>query len=264
MFSLFRGTTPAIRNGTSRSIAALVSMRLGGVVQWLTLRGHDVANPPLLYVHGGPGGPDLGAMRRFVPELEEHFVVVRWSQRGAGKSYARERGNGKAVAQLEALGEPRDGAFASVDGTLVQRRWMRALGMVTFEPKLAAEIGRAIAMNPELTLRGDLWSLFARVRWNMALLWPEFCRVDLAREIPAVDVPVFFVAGEHDWLTSPEFARQYLDGLRAPRKAFVPSPRSGHVACFEEPRRFLEVMLRAKAVCGPEGSPSNGRAAAQA
>jgi proline iminopeptidase len=302
MFSLFRGTTPAVRNGTSRSIAALESMRLGGVVQWLTLRGHDVANPILLYVHGGPGGPDLGAMRHFVPELEEHFVVAHWSQRGAGKSYAhelsddrmpdlvaayvgvnqvvdrgaeelrayraclqraRERGDGKAVAQLEALGEPQDGAFASVDGTLLQRRWMRALGMVTFEPKLAAEIGRAIAMNPELTLR-DLWNLFARVRWNMELLWPEFCRVDLAREIPAVDAPVFFVAGEHDWLTSPELARQYLDALRAPRKEFILFPRSGHVACFEEPRRFLEVMLRAKAECGPEVPPQIDRAAAQA
>ena len=152
---------------------------------------------------------------------------------------ARERGNAKAVAQLEALGEPKDGAFASVEGTLVQRRWMRTLGMVTFEPKRAAEIGRAIAMNPELTLR-DLLNLFAHVRWNMELLWPEFCRVDLAREIPAVDAPVFFVAGEHDRLTSPELARQYLDALRAPRKEFVLFPRSGHVACFEEPPRLLE------------------------
>jgi pimeloyl-ACP methyl ester carboxylesterase len=310
----------------------LERLSLGGVGQWLTLRGHDVANPILLYVHGGPGGPDLGAMRHFVPELEEHFVVAHWSQRGAGKSYARERAsdrmtmahfvadleelserllqrfgqrklvlvgqswgsvlgmrlvakrpdlvaayvgvnqvvargeeelrayracverareraNGKAAAQLEALGEPRDGAFATVQGTLVQRRWMRALGLVTFEPERAAEIGRVIALSPELTLR-DLWHLFAHVRWNMELLWPEFCRVDLAREIPAVDAPVFFVAGEHDRLTSPEFARRYLDGLRAPRKEFVLFPRSGHVACFEEPRRFLEVMRRAKAVAG--------------
>lgn len=346
MFSLFRGRTPAIRDGNARSIAALESVRLGGVAQWLTLRGRDVASPILLYVHGGPGGPDLGAMRHFVPELEEHFVVAHWSQRGAGKSYARElsddrmtmaqfvadleelslhllqrfgqrklflvgqswgtvlgmrlaarrpdlvaayvgvnqvvdrgaeelrayraclqrareRGNGKAVAQLEALGEPQGGAFASADGTLVQRRWMRALGMVTFEPERAAEIGRAIAMSPELTLR-DLWHLFAHVRWNMELLWPEFCRVDLAREIPAVDVPVFFIAGGHDGLTSPELARRYLDGLRAPRKEFVLFPGSGHVACFEEPRRFLEVMLRAKAACGPEGSTSTGRAAAHA
>ena len=40
---------------------------------------------------------------------------------------------------------------------------------------------------------------------------------------------------------------------RDPRKEFVPFPSSGHVACFEEPRRFLEVMLRVKAVFAPEG-----------
>jgi pimeloyl-ACP methyl ester carboxylesterase len=346
VFSLFRGKTPPIRNGASGSIAALERMRLGGVDQWLTLRGHDVANPLLLYVHGGPGGPDLGTIRHFVPELEEHYLVAHWSQRGAGKSYspelsgdrmtmaqfvddleelslcllerfgqrrlfvvgqswgsvlgmrfvarrpdlvaayvgvnqvvdraaeelrayraclqrARERGNGRAVVQLEALGEPKGGAFASVAGTLVQRRWMRALGMVTCEPERAAEIGRVIAMNPELTVR-DLLNLFAHVRWNMELLWPEFCRVDLVREVPAVDVPVFFVVGEHDWVTSPELARQYLDVLRAPRKAYVPFDRSGHVACFEEPGRFLEVMLRAKALWGSEGPPPSGRAAAHA
>jgi proline iminopeptidase len=333
--SLFRGKTPPIRDGRSRSIAALERMRLGGVDQWLTLRGHDVANPLLLYVHGGPGGPDLGTIRHFVPELEEHFVVAHWSQRGAGKSYARdasgagmtmsrfvedleelslhllrrfeqrklflvghswgtvlgmrfvsrrpdlvaayvgvnqvvdraeeelrayrtclnrarERGNSRAVAQLEALGEPEGGLFATVDGTLLQRRWMRALGLVTCEPGRAAEIGRAIALNPELTVR-DLVNLFAHLRRTMELLWPEFCQVNLVREIAAVGVPIVFVAGAHDGITSPELARSYLDVLRAPSKDLVLFRRSGHVACFEEPQRFLEVMVRVKASCGSGG-----------
>jgi proline iminopeptidase len=335
MPSLFQGRTPAIRNGTPRSIAALERTTLGGVEQWLTLRGHDTSLPLLLYVHGGPGTPDLGAIRHFVPELEQRFLVAHWCQRGGGKSYtrgladdrmtmaqflddleelsqrllqrfgkrklflvgqswgtvlgmrmlarrpdlvaayvgvnqvvdraeeelrthhaclrrARERGNRKAVAQLEALGEPTDGMYASVQGTLAQRGWVRALGMVTCEPAFAMELGKAIAMSPEVTVR-DLFVLFARLRWNMELLWPEFCRVSLAREIAAVEAPVFFVAGEHDQITSPELARAYLDTLRAPRKEFVLFPRSGHVACFEEPRRFLEVMLRAKAAVGPVG-----------
>src|SRR5690606_40616077 len=41
----------------------------------------------LLYLAGGPGGTDLGAVRRDVG-LEEDFVVAVWEQRGAGKSYA--------------------------------------------------------------------------------------------------------------------------------------------------------------------------------
>jgi pimeloyl-ACP methyl ester carboxylesterase len=41
----------------------------------------------LLYVAGGPGGTDIGAMRLFGADLEEDFVVATWDQRGAGKSY---------------------------------------------------------------------------------------------------------------------------------------------------------------------------------
>jgi pimeloyl-ACP methyl ester carboxylesterase len=134
MFSLFRGKTPAIRTGTPRSIAALERVRLGGVVQWLTLRGHDVANPILLYVHGGPGGPDLGAMRHFVPELEEHFVVAHWSQRGAGKSYARELSDDRMtmaqfVADLEELSLHLLQRFGQRKLFLVGQSWGTVLGM---------------------------------------------------------------------------------------------------------------------------------------
>jgi pimeloyl-ACP methyl ester carboxylesterase len=41
----------------------------------------------MLYLAGGPGGTDLGAMRADVG-LEQDFVVVTWEQRGVGKSYS--------------------------------------------------------------------------------------------------------------------------------------------------------------------------------
>ncbi|WP_405039883.1 alpha/beta fold hydrolase [Serinicoccus sp. LYQ92] len=69
------------------SIAELTTVRIGGHDQGLMIRGTDTDNPVLLFLAGGPGGSELGAMRRHLPELEEHFVVVTWDQRGAGTSY---------------------------------------------------------------------------------------------------------------------------------------------------------------------------------
>lgn len=68
------------------SIAELVEIPLGGLDQTVMIRGRSIDNPVLLYLAGGPGGTDLGAMRGDVT-LEQHFIVVTWDQRGTGKSY---------------------------------------------------------------------------------------------------------------------------------------------------------------------------------
>jgi len=69
------------------SIAELTEVVLGGQQQTVLIRGRNVDNPVLLYLAGGPGGTDLGAMRADV-SLEENFIVATWDQRGTGKSYS--------------------------------------------------------------------------------------------------------------------------------------------------------------------------------
>ncbi len=69
------------------SIAELLTIPIGGHNQAMMIRGRSVENPVLLYLAGGPGGTDLGAMRADVA-LEQDFVVVTWEQRGASKSYS--------------------------------------------------------------------------------------------------------------------------------------------------------------------------------
>ncbi|GAB4585077.1 alpha/beta hydrolase [Nocardia sp. IFM 10818] len=75
---------------------------LGGTTQWLLIRGRDRRNPVLLFLHGGPGSPYMGFARCFQQELEEHFVVVQWDQRGSGKSFPGTPSGSITVAQFEA------------------------------------------------------------------------------------------------------------------------------------------------------------------
>jgi pimeloyl-ACP methyl ester carboxylesterase len=71
---------------TANGIESLETVELNGDTQWLYLRGHNRDNPVLLFLHGGPGMTEMPIARSFGLELEKHFTVVHWDQRGSGKS----------------------------------------------------------------------------------------------------------------------------------------------------------------------------------
>jgi len=63
-------------------------VRIGGIDQWITIRGDDRANPVLLLVHGGPGDPQ-SSLRSLYKLYERDFTIVQWDQPGAGKTYGK-------------------------------------------------------------------------------------------------------------------------------------------------------------------------------
>ncbi len=63
------------------------AVKIGGVQQWITVRGRDRNNPILLVIHGGPAAPDLPNRYLYEPAWADYFTVVQWDQRGAGKTF---------------------------------------------------------------------------------------------------------------------------------------------------------------------------------
>jgi len=51
------------------------------------VRGQNVNNPILLFVHGGPAIAFMPMGSSFQDPWEKYFTVVQWDQRGAGKAY---------------------------------------------------------------------------------------------------------------------------------------------------------------------------------
>lgn len=87
------GKTPPFRDARGElvpdSIAEIRYLPLGGIDQWVMIRGERISNPALILLHGGPGLSETHFFRRYNAPLERAFTVVYWDQRGAGKSFDR-------------------------------------------------------------------------------------------------------------------------------------------------------------------------------
>jgi len=77
-------------------VEELLPVQINGITQWLSIRGRDRRNPILLFLHGGPGAPEMPAAYTYQNPWEDYFTVVQWDQRGTGKTYAAN--DPKAVA----------------------------------------------------------------------------------------------------------------------------------------------------------------------
>lgn len=304
----------------ANSIAALEEIELGGAPQTILLRGHDVESPILLYVHGGPGASQMPIAPGYSDQLEKHFLVVHWDQKGAGASCvdtdweelsldrtvsdtielieyltdrfgqekvvlvghswgsivgaqtahqrpdllhayvgvgqlvhgarneqvsyawttgeAIRRGDDEARADLATVSPP----YANNTALEVQRQWLYRYGGAIHDIAGASWILWPVAFGPEYTLAtrlryGDC------IRRSLDQLWGEVKEVDLFRDVPDLEIPLFLITGQHDWNTPSVLAKAWANKLTAPSVDIFSLDDTGHFIPIEAPAAFQRVLI---------------------
>ncbi len=72
---------------SENGIQEQVTIDINGIKQELSIRGEDINNPVILFLHGGPGNPVGYFDYIWQPELNKDFTIVTYDQRGSGRTY---------------------------------------------------------------------------------------------------------------------------------------------------------------------------------
>jgi pimeloyl-ACP methyl ester carboxylesterase len=62
-------------------------IEIGGINQYINIRGNNIDNPIIVFIHGGPGSPMTSLILGYQTEWEDTFTIINWDQRNAGKTY---------------------------------------------------------------------------------------------------------------------------------------------------------------------------------
>ena len=147
------GKTPPFRGPDGgilpASIAEIRYLHLGGLDQWVMIRGENIANPLLILVHGGPGFPEMRLFRQFNARLEKSFTVVHWDQRGTAKSFHTKIPRSSMtveqfISDLDELVDIARARFNQDRVLIYGHSWGSVLGVLycaRFPDKVAAYIG---------------------------------------------------------------------------------------------------------------------------
>jgi pimeloyl-ACP methyl ester carboxylesterase len=149
-------------------------VEIGGHDLALMLRGRSTASPVALFLAGGPGGSELGAMRLHLEALERDVVMATFDQRGAGKSYAQLDPTetltlDRAVADVIEVSEYLRERFDQDRIVLIGQSWGTILGVLAAQQRpdlYRALVGTGQMVSPRETDRAIYRDTLAWARAN--------------------------------------------------------------------------------------------------
>jgi pimeloyl-ACP methyl ester carboxylesterase len=208
------------------------------------------------YVAGFSFGATIGAYAAAQrPDLVATLVAVGMDIDGAAAGHsaydfarklAGERGNHRATRQLEAIGPP-----PHLDGKqfATRVRWATTFGGVSTNETYGSLVRGLLAslIRSSDYSSADVVRTVRGVTATQAALLPELADMDLVRDLPRLDVPVVMAQGRLDRVAPGEAAQQYFDSLTAPSKQLVWFENSAHTPQLEEPQKFRDLLMAARA-----------------
>jgi pimeloyl-ACP methyl ester carboxylesterase len=205
-----------------------------------------------IYLMGHSGGTVLGTLAvAQAPDRYHAYVgVAQASRQLVSEKLAydymlgqfREQGNTKMVRKLEAT--PVTATEVPEAYLAVRDEAMHRLGVGTTRQMRSVVTGIFLASlqcrDYTITEKANLWR--GKAASGMSAIWNDMVRTDLISRVPALDVPVYFLHGVHDYTCCYVEAKAYFDRLDAPLKGFYTFTQSAHSPIFEEPARARQIL----------------------
>lgn len=129
---------------------------INGIHQYINIRGEDISNPVMIFIHGGPGSPMGFAAPYYQRPIEKQFTVINYDQRGCGRTYFA---NGKSTnnltveqleSDLDAIVDYARKRFAQDKVVIMGHSWGTILGSLyahDHSDKISAYIGVSQGVN---------------------------------------------------------------------------------------------------------------------
>lgn len=206
-----------------------------------------------IYLMGHSGGTFIGLqVAARAPELYYAYIgVAQMSDQFKSERLAyeymikqfKEQGNGKMVRKLESAPVTlTDGLSDSY--LLLRDETMHSLGIGTTHDMKSVINGIFVpsltSREYTLTEKVNMWR--GKSRSGVSLLWDTMLATDMAKQLPKIDIPVYFFHGIYDYTVSYILAKDYFEKLKAPLKGFYTFKQSAHSPLFEEPERMKQIL----------------------
>jgi len=80
--------------------------------------------------------------------------------------------------------------------------------------------------------------------YGVDVIYPQLVGMNFEKDIPKVEVPVYFLTGKKDYTTVQDIAYRYYEKLEAPIKKFYWFENEGHNNCYEDNKKFMDILTK--------------------